>query len=1115
MFNKLGFVASAPATTSNGGKNIESSMQEGDDSVESGTEGDAPMSAPPDECKEPPALVSTKKSDGPRRKRSRRRRKGKSRTKVEPISQKEKQQQQQQLKDQRQKQQHQHAGSTSKKQHDAPMTKRDLYFALKCEMVGIARTSEDVESQSSAVGRVTVVNWENQVVLDTFVQVPVPVSDFRTSTSGIVPADVYSSQAMSFAQVRATVERIITGKILIGHYVEANLAALGLSHPWCDVRDTASFAPFLVEAEDPVSGQRVLQPRTLTDLASTILKRELPEPRVRTRPLDDCIACLDLYKAYRCEWEQDLVKRAQQNDVQQQFRESHAANNLQRHSNVYGQNFPPSPNHGYQHLPLQSSQQHHQALRPRVPSYEVLPPNVMQPLHSPPSYARGGGLPQHQIIPAYETHTSGSIQGSQSSWFRRSRKPRYVPLSSSQHQLQNHAVVSTALSAQAIEVLSGQDVAPHTPYEHEHQASSWSYDGSTLLDTSTDYESSTLYEESVASGSIAFYQLDDAQRAIELEEETCSASGIVMEQQQSSEASSWFRFGSKRSSRLSQQQRQQAQSHSRQSLGVLQELVEEQQHQHPVEGLTHAAYIGSAGDSLQGNGVRQTVSQGKTGVPNYEPPKYFAIIDRPVTPSEKPASSGSGWFGFRRSKSPRTEEEKEREGLSDGDEEKHEQAISPTANLFSEMAGEFPVELIQSSKEESSSAPDSPPSYLQQSFISTGQDHINTIAPLSFFSYNEQSTEDTLLEDNLAQQEEAIGKPASSWFSFRRSRSPSSKDSRRGHVSRLQSVGIDDILLEERAMGVDTTVATEEDWLREVMCEPAEGLHETSVETLLTVPKSNTPSPAEHDGSFMKSDTMSENLDGKLEGITVDKNRGNQDEIAMTATAERKEGPRYDHGGERHNSSNWFRFLRKGTASASRQVSRLEFGATVPAGKSPSITSNEDTEKDVDTPMQVENQKLVGFESFASTQPTASSSFEEEEDESKTNNSELDLPFKVESMRENMARRASEDWLEEVVSPSSCLDSGWFGFPEDPRSLSQFTSAESSPMSTRSTTNLTEETRTTTPGPDGGVAGLKNFDTFLRGRLCTDSTLPTVASEEEDVQELVQGMEKNFSFLNI
>jgi RNA exonuclease 4 len=107
------------------------------------------------------------------------------------------------------------------KHHDAPMTKNDLYFALDCEMVGIGPDGSD-----SAVARVTLLNWEKEIILDTFVKVPVTVTDYRTHVSGIQPQDIESENAMTFEEARRRVEHILRGKILIGHGLENDLCAL-------------------------------------------------------------------------------------------------------------------------------------------------------------------------------------------------------------------------------------------------------------------------------------------------------------------------------------------------------------------------------------------------------------------------------------------------------------------------------------------------------------------------------------------------------------------------------------------------------------------------------------------------------------------------------------------------------------------------------------------------------------------------------------------------------------------------------------------------------------------------------------------------------------------------
>ena len=189
----------------------------------------------------------------------------------------------------------------TKKQHDAPMTKSDLYFALDCEMVGTGPEGFD-----SAVARVTVVNWENEIVLDTYVKVPVPVTDFRAHISGIRQEDIESEQAMSFDEVRSVVGNILRGKILIGHGLECDLCALGLTHPYCDVRDTARYLPFMREATDYESGKPIWQARKLRDLAWEKLERQIQIEGIPHSPLEDAIAALDLYKLCRKEWEEQL-----------------------------------------------------------------------------------------------------------------------------------------------------------------------------------------------------------------------------------------------------------------------------------------------------------------------------------------------------------------------------------------------------------------------------------------------------------------------------------------------------------------------------------------------------------------------------------------------------------------------------------------------------------------------------------------------------------------------------------------------------------------------------------------------------------------------------------------
>lgn len=263
------------------------------------------------------------------KKRSRRRRKGKSRSKVEPITSPsptskgkgagsffQSSASKAPLPATPTTNHSSCCGATSKKHHDAPMTKRDLYFALDCEMVGVGP-----DGLTSAVGRVTIVNWENQIVLDTYVEVPAPVTDYRTHVSGITPEHLQprpGHSLMTFPQVRSHVQAILRGKILIGHGLENDLQVLGLYHPWTDIRDTATYSYFMREFRDPVTGAVTLAPKKLRDLTWEALGRQIQNPGAPHCPMEDAIAALDLYKEVRGQWEDYLIKLSQQKEKEQQ-----------------------------------------------------------------------------------------------------------------------------------------------------------------------------------------------------------------------------------------------------------------------------------------------------------------------------------------------------------------------------------------------------------------------------------------------------------------------------------------------------------------------------------------------------------------------------------------------------------------------------------------------------------------------------------------------------------------------------------------------------------------------------------------------------------------------------
>lgn len=195
--------------------------------------------------------------------------------------------------------------ATSTKTHDAPMKRRDIYFALDCEMVGVGQ-----EGLDSALARVSIVNWENEIVLDTYVKVDQPVTDYRTFVSGIRPEQIESDSAMPLHEVRQVVTSILQGKILIGHGLQNDLAVTGIHHPWCDIRDTATYAPFMRTQESRCADeQSTLRPRKLKDLVFEKLGKHIQVMGKAHSPVEDAIAAMDLYKSTRSEWEMEMMKQ--------------------------------------------------------------------------------------------------------------------------------------------------------------------------------------------------------------------------------------------------------------------------------------------------------------------------------------------------------------------------------------------------------------------------------------------------------------------------------------------------------------------------------------------------------------------------------------------------------------------------------------------------------------------------------------------------------------------------------------------------------------------------------------------------------------------------------------
>jgi len=114
------------------------------------------------------------------------------------------------------------------------------YVALDCEMVGTGPEPD----KDSALARVSVVDYHGHQVYDSYVQVKVPVTDYRTAVSGIEPKHLRPDVARPFKDVQSDLKIILDGRILVGHAVKNDLDALIMKHDTRNIRDTSKYSKF-------------------------------------------------------------------------------------------------------------------------------------------------------------------------------------------------------------------------------------------------------------------------------------------------------------------------------------------------------------------------------------------------------------------------------------------------------------------------------------------------------------------------------------------------------------------------------------------------------------------------------------------------------------------------------------------------------------------------------------------------------------------------------------------------------------------------------------------------------------------------------------------------------
>ncbi|KAK5117567.1 hypothetical protein LTR62_004989 [Meristemomyces frigidus] len=162
-------------------------------------------------------------------------------------------------------------------------------LTMDCEMC--ITSPAGVTPQVFSLTRISVLDWDGNVVLDELVKPEDPITDYLTPYSGITPAKL-QDVTTTLADIQKRLLDLITPQtILVGHSLESDLKALRFVHPF--IIDTALLFPH--PRGPPLKS-------SLKWLAQKYLTRAIQQGHGSTGhdSVEDAKACLDLVKQ-KCE----------------------------------------------------------------------------------------------------------------------------------------------------------------------------------------------------------------------------------------------------------------------------------------------------------------------------------------------------------------------------------------------------------------------------------------------------------------------------------------------------------------------------------------------------------------------------------------------------------------------------------------------------------------------------------------------------------------------------------------------------------------------------------------------------------------------------------------------